>query len=252
VVADSQVIAGGSGLAGNSTLTYTNDPLGRVTGYTATAGGVPTSVAYTYDADSNRLSAGSTAFAYNGADQLVSQTRAGVTRTASYDAAGNLLSSPVSDATNSVFTYGATNRPLTVAVPGQPLVTYTYDALDRRASRAAGTSSESYSYIGTGDTIGRIDRGPGGLLDSAIDATGARLTVGGAWLVPTVRGDVAALLDQSQTAVSDAYRYDPYGVTLASLGTSANPYRFAGRLLEPASGQVDFGARQYDPASRAP
>jgi hypothetical protein len=215
VVGDSQVIAGGSGLAGDSTLTFTNDPLRRVTGYTATTGGVPTTVAYTYDADSNRLSAGATTFAYNGADQLVSQTKDGVARSATYDPAGNLLSSPVSDTANSVFTYGATNKPLTVAVPGQPTVTYAYDALERRASRSAGTSAESYSYLGTGDTIGRIDRGAGGLLDSAVDAAGARLTVGGAWLVPTVRGDVAALLDPGQTSVSDAYRYDPYGITLA-------------------------------------
>ena len=142
-------------------------------------------------------------------------------------------------------------RPLTVAVPGQPTVTYAYDALDRRASRADGTAAESYTYVGLGATIGRIDRGAGGLLDSAVDASGARLTAGGAWLLPTVRGDVAALLDPSGTSVSDAYRYDPYGLTLASLGSSANPYRFAGRLVEPASGQYDFGSRQYDPALAA-
>ena len=77
---------------------------------------------------------------------------------------------------------------------------------------------------------------------------GDRLTVGGTWLVPNVRGDVAALLDPTQTSISDAYRYDPFGVLLASLGTSVNPYRFQGRLLEPTSGQYDFGSRQYDPA----
>ena len=66
--------------------------------------------------------------------------------------------------------------------------------------------------------------------------------------MPNVRGDVAALLDPTQTSISDAYRYDPFGVTLASLGTSINPYRFQGRLLESTSGQYDFGSRQYDPA----
>ena len=80
---------------------------------------------------------------------------------------------------------------------------------------------------------------------------GSRLTVGGAWLVPNVRGDVAALLASGQTSVSDAYRYDPYGVLLASLGTTTNPYRFQGRLLETTSGQYDFAARQYDPAIAA-
>jgi YD repeat-containing protein len=91
-----------------------------VTAYTATRDGIPSTVPYTYDADSNRLSEGSTTFAYNGADQLVSQTKNGVQRTATYDAAGNLLSSPVSDTTNSTFTYDTANKPLTEAVPGQP------------------------------------------------------------------------------------------------------------------------------------
>ena len=251
LVSEAQVLTGKSGIAGNSTISLTADPLRRVTGYTVTTGGIPTSVAYTYDADSNRLSAGATTFAYNGADELVSQTKGGVVRGATYDAAGNLLSSPVSDPTNSTFTYDAANKPLTEAVPGLPLVTYTYDALDRRASRTAGTATEAYAYVGTGTTIGRIDRGGGSVTDSAIDALGDRLTVGGTFIVPNVRGDVAALLDPTQTSISDAYRYDPFGVTLASLGTSLNPYRFQGRLLESTSGQYDFGSRQYDPALAA-
>jgi RHS repeat-associated protein len=51
--------------------------------------------------------------------------------------------------------------------------------------------------------------------------------------------------------LSDAYRYDPFGVNLDTQGTSVNPYQFQGRLLEPTSGQYDFGARQYDPAIAA-
>ena len=227
---------------------------------TGGGGGGSTTVSYTYDANSNRLSAGSTTFAYNGADQLVSQTKAGNTRNATYDAAGNQTSSPVGDTTNSSFTYDAENKLLTGSVPGQPTVSYTYDALGRRLSRSAGGAGETYSYVG--DQLARIDRGGGIYIDSAIDAMGDRLTVGGAWLVPNVRGDVAALLDAGQTSVaalldagqtsvSDAYRYDPYGVLLASLGTTTNPYRFQGRLLEATSGQYDFGARQYDPAIAA-
>ena len=99
-----------------------------------------------------------------------------------------------------------------------------------------------------GAAIGRIDRGGGSITDSAIDATGARLTAGGAWTLPTIRGDTAALLNSAGTAISDAFRYDPFGVSLDVSGTSTNPYRFGGRLLESVSGQYDFGARQYDPA----
>ena len=131
-------------------------------------------------------------------------------------------------------------------MPGQPLVSYTYDALGRRAGRSAAGATETDSNVGS--LIARIDRGAGGVTDSAIDAMGDRLTVGGAWTIPTVRGDVAGLLNTAGSAITDAYRYDPFGVSLATAGVSVNPYRFQGRLLESTSGQYDFGARQYDPA----
>ncbi len=172
-----------------------------------------------------------------------------MTRNFGYDAAGNQTSSPVNPTTNSTWTYDARNKPLTTTVPGQPVVTYTYDALGRRSTRTASGATETYHYVG--DAIARIDRGGGNVTDSAIDSMGDRLTVGATWTVPNVRGDVAALLNSGQTAISDAYRYDPFCVTLATQGTTTNPYRFQGRLLESTSGQYDFGARQYDPATGA-
>jgi RHS repeat-associated protein len=108
---------------------------------------------------------------------------------------------------------------------------------------------KTYQYVG--DVVARIDRGGGNVTDSAIDSMGDRLTVGGAWTVPNVRGDIAALLNTGQTAISDAYRYDPFGANLATAGATTNPYRFQGRLLESTSGQYDFGARQHDPAIAA-
>ena len=96
LVAESQSIPGRAGLAAASTLSLVNDPLRRLTSYTLSApSSSPSTVAYSYDADSNRLSAGATAFTYNGADQLVAQTKAGATRGFAYDAAGNQTGSPV-------------------------------------------------------------------------------------------------------------------------------------------------------------
>ena len=55
LTSESQVIAGQAGLAGNSTLVFSNVPLRRSTGYTIGGG---STVGYGYDANSNRLSAG--------------------------------------------------------------------------------------------------------------------------------------------------------------------------------------------------
>lgn len=79
------------------------------------------------------------------------------------------------------------NQPLTETAPGQPVVTFTYDALGRRFTRGAAGSTETYSYVGSG--IGRIDRGGENVTDPVIDAMGDRLTVGGAWTIPNARGD---------------------------------------------------------------
>ena len=45
-------------------------------------------------------------------------------------------------------------------MPGQPLVSYTYDALGRRAGRSAAGATETYGYVG--ELIARIDRRAGG------------------------------------------------------------------------------------------
>ncbi len=90
---------------------------------------------------------------------------------------------------------------------------------------------------------------------SAIDAVGDRVATGSGgavgFLLPDLHGNTAAALNSTCTSITDAFAYDAYGNTVASV-TSAlpTPWRYQGRILESAPGTpdlYDFGARSYNP-----
>jgi RHS repeat-associated protein len=132
---------------------------------------------------------------------------------------------------------------------------FTIDALGRHASRTVGTTpTESYSYLGSTNTVIGITAGST-TTTSAIDAVGNRVATasGGAvgFLLPDLHGNTAGALNSTCTALTDAFAYDAYGNTVASV-TSAlpTPWRYQGRILESAAGTpdlYDFGARSYSP-----
>ncbi len=74
-----------------------------------------------------------------------------------------------------------------------------------------------------------------------------------AWLVPDLHGNVAAGLSGDGSSVTDALRYDGYGMTAAVWPTGGSPassyWKYQGRLdLGPTSTSLyDFAARDYAP-----
>ena len=103
-------------------------------------------------------------------------------------------------------------------------VTFTLDALGRFRTRVLATSTDTYSYLDTSETVTRIANSVGGTTDSIVSSTGDRLGVRvGAtvnWFLPDLHGDIAASLDSTEATVVNATRYDAYGqtVTTASAG----------------------------------
>jgi RHS repeat-associated protein len=69
--------------------------------------------------------------------------------------------------------------------------------------------------------------------------------------MPDLHGNVAAFASSTGSSLTDAFRYDAYGLTIGSqTSTLPTPWRFQGRLLEstPANRDLyDFGARSYAP-----
>jgi RHS repeat-associated protein len=261
---------GFAGDAGGGTQTFTYDALNRVTG----ASGLGTSWTYTYDRNGNRKSKadGTTtltytydrtdqlrtvgngvladaAFTYNAYGDLTSKVErasggAWQTTTHSYDLAGKLtgLDGPVAGSGDAA--------------------TFTFDALGRFKTRVLSGSTDTYSYLGTTETVLRINNSVGGITDSLVDSAGNRLAVKAGstlnWFLPDPHGNVAAALSSNEATVVNALRYDPWGELAASgsgggTAVGASDWKYQGRLdVAPAGTDAgalyDMGARFYSPS----
>ncbi|HEU5205908.1 MAG TPA: RHS repeat-associated core domain-containing protein, partial [Candidatus Limnocylindrales bacterium] len=215
-----------------------------------------------YDLDSNRLSkteAGTTSNATydaTGALKQVWQAGQGLPQFATYDAFGNLLADPETGLAAPTFGYDAANRLTGIDAAGSTNDTsFGFDALGRHLSRTINGTTETYEFLGTTETVTRIDAASD--IASLVDDAGARLgTLSGssvAWLMPDPHGSVAGQAQAS--ALTTALRYDGYGQTIASAPTSlpaeARRWKYQGRLdIAPeglAAPLYDFSARFYSP-----
>ncbi|MEU6076712.1 polymorphic toxin-type HINT domain-containing protein [Micromonospora sp. NPDC047074] len=221
-----------AGTAGAGKHTYAYDLAGRLISWTGPQG----TVAYAWDASGNRIRAGAKTASYDERNRLLSDSD----YTYTYTARGTLASRTSAGLTEK-YTFDAFDR-LTTAGS----VTYTYDALNRVAAR--GTSP--FGYAGLADDVvsdgtGRFSRGPAGevLAVGEGDEKLLALTDG--------HGDVVAGIDPTDTALTeltDSKAYDPFGAVVATEGDTGE-LGFQGDWTDPTTGQVDMGARWYEPGT---
>jgi RHS repeat-associated protein len=148
-----------------ATTTYTYNSIGLLTGITD-----PGNVQYTYGYDAHRNltsasgPAGTTAFAYDGQDEMTSVSYpTGLSATYTYDSAGRRASETPSDGPTVNYTYNAAGELANIANPGQaPLVSYTYDTDGNvaTATDANGTTT-AYTYDPAGMVMSVVTTGPG-------------------------------------------------------------------------------------------
>ncbi|HTS15703.1 MAG TPA: hypothetical protein VMH24_08540 [Candidatus Sulfotelmatobacter sp.] len=93
-------------------------------------------------------------------------------------------------------------------------------------------------------------------VDFTFDALGRHPTratgTGTLTTIPDIHGRVVGQLNSTGSTVTDAFRYDAYGVTEGTVlsGSIPSPCSFQGKLLESTSGVrdlYDFVARSYSP-----
>ena len=266
ITSEGRTLTGVSGVSGTGIQSFTYDPLSRVISSSIPSG---PSRAYTYDANSNRVTANdgttTTTYAFNELDELVSQTISGVVRNFTYDGYGNMLTSAVATSGATTYTYYPQDRLTKIQPPTGNAINFTLDGLGRHWTKTVGAATDTYNYAGASEAVIRI--AGSSTTDSVVDGMGNRLaTVTGAtfgWLLADIHGDIAASISAGSSTgatLTDAFRYDAYGMTLARYGTSPAPWRFQGRLLLNTTdsgtggpGAVntdlyDFVARAYDPA----
>ncbi|GAB3720892.1 polymorphic toxin-type HINT domain-containing protein [Amycolatopsis oliviviridis] len=219
-----------AGLAGSGQNSYAYDYQGRMLSWTDPAG---KATEYGWDDSGNRIKAGGKnatydernrvladgdyTYAYSPRGSLASRTSSGLEEKYSFDAFDRLVK------------FGSTE--------------YTYDDLDRLATRGG----QQFSYAGmerdaVSDGSSRFGRGPDGSLLSLSQGTDSRLTLSDR------HGDVVGALAPASGGVVDSTAYDPYGKRIASTGASRS-VGFQGDWTDPDNGNVNMGARWYQPGS---
>ncbi|MFC3502244.1 LamG-like jellyroll fold domain-containing protein [Micromonospora krabiensis] len=221
-----------TGTAGAGDNSYTYDKAGRLLSWTSAAG----TVDYVWDASGNRVKAGAKTATFDERNRLISDGD----YTYSYSARGTLRGRTSSGLTEQ-FAFDAFDR-LTAAKDE----TYQYDGLDRVVSR----TGTAFVYAGLTDDVVHdgaeyYARGPSNeLLATGIGST-QRLSLTDA------HGDVVAAIDPADTqlpALNDSTAYDPFGKKLTSVGDTGN-LGYQGDWTDPTTGQVDMGARWYEPGT---
>ncbi|GAA1283915.1 LamG-like jellyroll fold domain-containing protein [Saccharothrix xinjiangensis] len=209
--------------------TYAYDALGRLR--RATTGGATTE--YEWDAAGNRTRAGAKTSTYDERNRLLSDGD----YTYTHSARGALASRTSSGHTER-FAFDAFDR--LVGAAGQ---SYTYDGLDRVATR----DGAAFTYAGQGDQVvsdgaATFARGPG----DELLATGR----GDVRRVPVANGhgDVVGAFAPDGQDLTDRTAYDPFGLVTARTGDTG-PLGYQGDWTDPETGQVDMGARWYDPGA---
>jgi RHS repeat-associated protein len=225
-----------SQFAGAGSNTYGYDQAGRLTSWNN--GSATTS--YSYDSAGNRTKVGSTTYTYDARDQLTSDG----TSSYSYSATGDLSSvtgpSGTVTSTSDAYgqqgaqgtqsdTYDAIGRDVGTAVTGGATTTLSYEGTTGQL-----TSDGAYTYTWTpdGTLTGTALAGSSGsgvldLTDHHTDLTGQFTATG--------------------TALTGSRTYGPWGASIA--GTLTGSLGYQSQYTSPATGQVDMGARWYNPAT---
>jgi RHS repeat-associated protein len=160
-----------------------------------------------------------------------------------YDADGNLTF----DGTNT-YTWNARNQLTQVSQNGVAQLSYTYDALGRRTSKAVqGGTPTQYLY----DRFNAVQETQGGTINPILNGLGiderfARNdATGRTYFLADALGSTIALTS-SNGAIQNTYSYDPYGNTTQSATGFTNPYQYTGREAD-AAGLYYYRARYYSP-----
>lgn len=243
---------------------------------------------YVYDDGGNLTSktvnSVTTTYTYDDIDQLLSESRTGYSASYTYDANGNRASKTLGGVTE-VYTNDDADKLTEIKVGGSTVKSFGYDTAGRTTSvvTGAGTTTVAYDYEGRISTITYPSTATNTFtyngLDtrvSKVDSAGtATYKRDGAHVTAPVIGDGSAVytpgISERRSSTSKFYgsdrlgtnsvetntsqaviatkTYDAFGMPVASTGSSASPFGFAGQSgyqEDVDSGLKLLGHRYYD------
>ncbi|HXI32501.1 MAG TPA: IPT/TIG domain-containing protein [Gemmatimonadales bacterium] len=262
-----------SGAAQLYTVDYTRDAAGRISAKTETVNGVagPSTgyeyddagrllrvtsngslvTEYQYDANSNRTSvrtlSGTTASSYDDQDRLVAAGGTAYT----FNSNGELASSTIAGQMTT-FEYDSLGNMRKVNIPGRA-VEYVVDGQNRRiGKKVGGALVQGWVYADRFRIAAQLD---------ATNSVVMRFVYGTRTTVPDymVKGGInyriisdqlgspRLVVNVADGSIAQRMEYDAFGSVTVDTNPGFQPFGFAGGLIDPDTGFVHFGARDYDP-----
>jgi RHS repeat-associated protein len=260
-LASNSTVANGSTLA---SLNYTYDPNANLTQQASTGLGdsthnytyngldqlVADSVSgnYAYDANGNptTLASGTTALAYDNADQLTT----GPGGSYDYNTLGQRTSQTSGSDTTGYAWDQAGNLTTNTGGPDSLDLAYTYDGNGLLQSRTNGSSTTQLTWDPTPsipllikDGSTRIIYGPG---DQPLEQIGSAGTP--VYYHHDQLGSTRQLTNAAGDTI-ETIKYTPYGTPSIASGTATTNLLYAGQYTDPTNGLVYMRARWYEPAT---
>lgn len=227
--------------------TYSYDAAGRLTGVKKNGGFLSS---YTYDSNSNRLTAttssGTATGTYDAQDRLLTYGNASYT----YTENGELASETVGSQTTT-YTYDVVGNLTAVTLPNGTAISYIVDAKNRRvAKQVNGTLAAGFLYVG--DHIIAQLNGSNAIASQFIYGSGATspdyMIQGGITyrMFSDQLGSPRLVVNTSTGQIVEQIDYDEFGNVLNDTNSGFQPFGFAGGLYDEDTKLVRFGARDYN------
>jgi len=202
---------------------------------------------YTYDANGNRLTTGSTSATYDAQDRLTSLGSASYT----YTASGDLLTR-VQSAQTTTYASDVLGNLLSVTLPDSRIVTYVVDGSNRRVGkRIDGVLVQGFLYQSQLQVAAELD-GTGAVLSRFIYGTKANVPDYMVRSGVTYRivsdhvGSPRLVINASTGQIVQRIDYNAFGIVVGDTNPGFQPFGFAGGLYDRDTRLVRLGARDYD------
>ena len=247
--ADGRVTGNTESIAGKTNkYAYTYDAAGRLTGVGINGTNVSS---YTYDSNSNRLSAttpsgtlngtydaqdrlltyGNTSYTYTGNGELASQTVSSQTTSYSYDVYGSLIAASLPNGTSLAYITDAEHKRVGKKVNGVLQQGFLYDG-NRVVAQLNGSNAIVSQFIyGTGATA------PDSMVQGGVTYR----------VFSDQLGSPRLVVNASTGAIVEQIDYDEFGNVVKDTNPGFQPFGFAGGLYDQDTKLVRFGARDYNP-----
>jgi RHS repeat-associated protein len=227
---------------------YTYDDAGRLTGVKKNGA---TSSAYTYDSNSNRLTAttssGTVSATYDAQDRLLTYGNAAYTYTANGELASQKVGSQVTS-----YSYDVLGNLIAVSLPNGNKIAYIIDPNNRRVGKALNGTLET-GFLYDGDLIVAQLNGSNQIVTQFVYGTGSTspdyMVSGGVTyrIFSDQLGSPELVVNTATGAIAEQIAYDEFGNVLSDTNPGFQPFGFAGGLYDQDTKLVRFGARDYNP-----